>query len=273
MGYPRVAHPSSLWAKLTIMTSFVKYSATQGIPWERLIIVRDRRTHRVRRPVQCWARIKTGTLTVAPITTTITSEGGILLSLTAEQTKDLPVGELKFDVMAVMPKYQVLTATNFASYEVSSSTETITEPVARGVLTVSALDTVTSLEENDQVEIRFKQGEDYRLVYSWTDSDGELVAVQDAYMQAKDVEGNVIMTISWFNTAPNEATIAAMTNTERGYLAPFTGSTMELHISNLNDFDAGAYTYDVFVQETDNDWKPLVAGNLIIEESVSTRPA
>lgn len=254
------------------MHSYVEYNATQGIPFERLVMVRDRRTHRVVRPIECWGRIKTGDISVAPLTTEITSEGGILISLTAEQTKDLPVGTLEFDIMAKTYKRQSLVYGSLTTYGSLSTGETITQPVIRGTIKVSALDTVTSLEEDSQVEIRFKKGTDFRSVYSWTDTDGEVVAVQNAILQAKDANGTLVLTINWFASKPAENTIIALPATQRGYLAPFAGSTMELHISDYNTIAAGVYKYDILVQEQDSDWKPLVAGNLVVEDSISTRP-
>lgn len=254
------------------MPSYASYNATQGIPFERLVIVRNRRTHRVVRPIECWGRIKTGDISVAPLTTEITAEGGILISLTAEQTKDLPVGDLEFDVMAKTYKRQSLVYGSLTTYGPLASGETITQPVIKGIIKVSALDTVTSLEEDSQVEIRFKKGTDFRSVYSWTDSDGSLVSVQNAILQAKNAIGTLVLTINWFASTPSEATIVALPATQRGYLAPFANATMELHISDSNTIAVGTYRYDILVQEQDSDWKPLVAGNLVVEESISTRP-
>lgn len=254
------------------MLSHVKYTATRGLPWERLVIVRDRRTHRVVRPIECWARVKTGTYSVKEIHTQVTSEGGILLTLSASETQDLPLGDLEFDVMAITYKTQSLVYGSLTTYAVNSSGETVTRPVVKGTISVSALDTVTSLEENSQMEIRFKRGEDFRIVYSWTDDDGAIVTVKDAYMQAKNAAGTTVIDIRWFASTPSENTILALPGNRRGYFAPFANATMELHISDSNTITAGEYKYDIFVQENDNDWKPLAAGTLVVEDSVSTRP-
>jgi hypothetical protein len=254
------------------MLSYTTYTATQGIPFERLVIVRERRTHRVVRPLECWGRIKTGDISVAPLTTQITSEGGILISLTAEQTKDLPLGDLEFDIIAKTYKNQSLVYGSLTTYGPLTSGETVTQPVIKGTIKVSALDTVTSLEEDSQVEIRFKKGTDFRSVYSWTDSDGALVSIRNAILQAKNASGALVLTINWFASTPTEATIVALPATQRGYIAPFANATMELHISDSNTIAAGTYKYDILVQEQDADWKPLVAGSLVVEESISTRP-
>jgi len=255
------------------MTSVVNYTVTQGIPWERLIIVRDRRTHRIRRPIEAWARIKTNGATVATITCNITSEGGIMLSLTKEETKDLPVGVLDYDVMATVSKKQSLVYGSLTTYPGVDTGETITQPVAKGTLTVSALNTVTSLEQEEQVELRFKKSQDFRVSYSWKDKAGDLVSIKDAYMQAKDSSGTTVLDIRWFSSIPSEGTVVALPGIQRGYLAPLEGVTMELHISDTNTVAAGTYSYDIFVQETSDDWTFFTGGTLVVEPVVSTRPA
>lgn len=254
------------------MASHVKYTVTQGIDWDRLVVVKDRRTRRVIRPIECWARIKTGELTVAPIRTLVTSEGAILLSLTAAETKSLPVGELEFDVIAKHNKRQSLAYGSFTTYPGRFRGETITRPVARGVINVEPLDTVTSLEQETQVEIRFKKGQDYRLVFSWKDSSGNFIGIQDAYMQAKNGDGSAAVDIRWFASAPSESTIINLPGPQRGYLAPIEDASLELHISDANTVNPGTYRYDIFIQEEGGDWVPLSGGALVVEESVSTRP-
>jgi hypothetical protein len=255
------------------MTSTVKYTATQGIPWERLLIVRDRRTRRIIRPIEAWSRIKTNGYTVATINCEITSEGGILLSLTKEQTQDLPTGELQFDVIAKTYKRQSLVYGSLTTYPGRLTGEVITQPVAKGTINVSALNTITSMEQEEQVEIRFKKGQDYRSSYSWKDEAGVVVTVKDAYMQAKNGDGSLALDIRWFVTAPEEGTVIALPGIQRGYLAPFEGGTLELHISDTNTIQPGTYTYDIFVQEQSDDWTFLSGGTLIVEAVVSTRPS
>lgn len=255
------------------MTSTVKYTATQGIPWERLLIVRDRRTRRIIRPIEAWARIKTNGYTVAPITCEVTSEGGILLSLTKEQTQDLPVGELTFDVIAKTYKRQSLVYGSLTTYPGRLTGEIITQPVARGTITVSALNTVTSLEQEEQVEIRFKKGQDYRSSYAWKDEEGTVLTVKNGYMQAKNTAGTVVLDIRWFSSTPSEATVLALPGIQRGYIAPFEGATFELHVSDTNSIAPGVYRYDIFVQELSDDWTFMSGGTMVVEEVVSTRPS
>jgi hypothetical protein len=254
------------------MASYVKYTATQGIDWDRLVVVKDRRSRRVIRPIECWARIKTGDLTVAPIRTMVTSEGAILLSLTAEETKALPVGELEFDVIAKHNKRLSLAYGSFTTYPGRFQGETITRPVVRGVLKVEPLDTVTSLEQETQVEIRFKKGQDYRLVFAWRDSAGALLGVKNAYMQAKNGDGSAAVDIRWFSAAPAEEVIVNLPGPQRGYIAPIEDASIELHISESNTVAPGVYRYDIFVQEEGDDWVFFAGGALVVEESVSTRP-
>lgn len=254
------------------MTAFVSYKATQGLPLERLAIVRDRRTHRIIRPLECWGRIKTGPISVVPLTLSITSEGGILINLSGDQTKELPVGTLEFDIIAKYYKKQSLVYGSLTAYSYGPAGETITNPVLKGTIEVEPLDTVTSLEEDSQVEIRFKEHTDFRSVYTWRESDGTVATIKNAILQAKDADGNIVLTLNWFATTPSENIVVNLPPTERGYLAPFDNATMELHISDTNSIVSGTYVYDILVQEQDDDWKPLSGGPMVVEPSVSTRP-
>lgn len=122
------------------------------------------------------------------------------------------------------------------------------------------------------MEIRFKTGEDYRSTYKWCDPQGDLIPIKDAYMQAKDSAGNVVLDIRWFPITPPEEQILALPGNQRGYLAPFEDVTMELHISDANTVPSGVYRYDIFVQELSDDWTPFTAGALVVEQSVSEKP-
>ena len=111
----------------------VNYNLVRGLPWERLIIVKNRYNHRVLPPTDARSYVKTGTTSKFEITTSITTENGIMLSLTAEETQDLPLGDLQYDVLATIGDVQ--------------------RPVANGTITVSALDIVTPLEDALDMEI------------------------------------------------------------------------------------------------------------------------
>jgi hypothetical protein len=231
----------------------INYTLTRGLPWERLLIIKDKRTHRLYAPTDARAYIKTGDLTVAEITVTITAERGVLLNLTAEETQDLPLGELSYDVLATVKDVQTM--------------------IARGTISVSALDNITPLEDTDAMEIRYKQRTDFRRNFTWKDGNGVVIAVQSAFMQAKDTTGNTVLDLRWYPTTPSEATVIALTPAKkRGYLSPATGSTLEMHISNTNDVPPGSYKYDLFVQDSAGDWDCIVTGTLVVEEAISAPP-
>lgn len=230
----------------------VNYTMVRGLPWERLIIIKDRSTHRQQYPTDARAYIKTGDLTVAELTTTITTEKGINLSLTSEETQDIPLGDLQYDVIATVNGVQ--------------------QPVAKGTISVSALNTVTPLEDTNAMEIRYKQYTDYRRTFTWKDANGDVLTIQSAFMQAKTSAGVTGIDLRWFSTKPTETEIGALPATRRGYLAPINGATLELHISDKNTVAAGSYSFDLFVQDSAGDWDCLASGTLIVEASISAPP-
>lgn len=244
------------------MTTYLTYTATQGLPWERLIVVRDRASHRILKPTDAWGVVKTGDVGRMELGTVITPEGSVLVYLTEEETKDLPVGDLTFDVMATLPKK--------AMYEGDSTT--VTQPVAQGIIKVSELGTITPLEEIDYMELRLGKGEDFYRTFTWRDSEGVIVPVQNAYMQAESSTGTTVLDLRWYATAPSEVTIEALTGNRRGYIAPATGASLIVHISNMNTITAGTYSFDIFVQDGAGDWSRLTKGALVIEDSVSVKP-
>ena len=231
----------------------VNYNITRGLPFERLLILKDRRTHSMLKPTDCRSFIKTGDLAKMEITTAITRENGIMLSLTAEETQDLPLGDLQYDVLATVKGIQ--------------------RPVVEGTISVTALDTVTPLEDSKAMEIRFKQHTDYRRTFTWKDADGVVISVQSAFMQAKTSTGTTVIDLRWYSATPSEATVIALTPAnKRGYLAPATGATLELHVSNTNNVAAGSYSFDLFVQDSAGDWDCISSGTLVVEAAVSAPP-
>jgi len=231
----------------------VDYSIVRGLPWERLIIVKDRRTHRVLKPTDTRSYVATTGLGKMEITSTITRENGIMLSLTAEETQDLPLGILQYDVLATINGVQ--------------------RPVTQGTLTVSALDTITPMEDAQAMEIRFKQRTDYRRTFTWKDDEGEILTVQNAYMQAKNTAGATVLDLRWYSSVPSENIIAALPAQRRGYLSPATGATLEIHVSDTNTVEAGAYNFDLFVQDSAGDWDCLASGTVVVEAAISAPPA
>ena len=235
------------------MVRTVNYTLVRGLPWERLIIVKDKRTHHLQRPTDARSYVRTGTITVAELTTTLTSENGIALSLTAEETQDLPLGDLFYDVLATINGVQ--------------------QPVSQGTISVVALNNITPLEDTEVMEIRYKQYTDYRRTFTWKDSAGVVIAVQSAFMQAKTTTGTTVVDLRWYSTRPSENTVIALTPaSKRGYLAPATGATLELHISNTNNVVPGSYPFDLFVQDSAGDWDCLASGTLVVEPSISIPP-
>lgn len=247
---------------MTHIVTHLNYNATKGLPWQRLIIVRDNWTRRIQKPLDAWGVVKTSNINKMPFTVTITSEGGILLSLSEEQTKDLPAGDLLFDVIATLPKRALF----------DGDATTVTRPVAEGVISVSELGNITPIEEIDYMEIRIAQGEDFYRSFTWRDETGALVTVQNAYMQAVDSNDNPVVDLRWYATAPNEATIIGLPGPRRGYLAPASGASLIMHISDSNPVPAGEYQFDIFVQDSAGDWSRLTKGTLVVEASVSVKP-
>jgi len=239
---------------MTHLAQTVNYRLVRGLPWERLLIVKNKYNHRVLRPTDVRSYVKTGTSSKFEITASITTENGIMLCLTAEETQDLPLGDLQYDVLATI--------------------EGVQRPVVSGTISVSALDIVTPLEDAQSMEIRYKQHTDYRRTFTWKDSDGDVLAIQSAFMQAKTSSGTTVVDLRWYSSTPSESVIINLVPaSKRGYLAPATGATLEMHISNMNDVAAGSYQYDLFVQDTAGDWDCIVSGTLVVEEAISAPPS
>jgi hypothetical protein len=234
----------------------------KGLAWERLIIVRDKRTHRVIHPISARASVQTSTTGRKEMTTIITSEGGIMIALTEEDTADLPVGNLNYDVLATYARN--------APY--SGASGEVTRLVAAGTITVTALDNITPLEDTQAMEIRFKQHVDFRRNFTWRDANDNILTVQDAFMQAKDSTGTTVLDLRWYATTPSEATVIALTGNRRGYIAPIAGATLELHISDKNTVPAGIYPFDMFVKDSAGDWDCLASGTVVVEAAVSAPP-
>ena len=240
------------------MVWYVNYDIVRGMPWERLLIIKDRRSHRVVTPSTARAYIKTGTNSLLEMTTEVTGENGLQLSLTAAQTKDLPTGELAYDVWATCKLYGL----------------DVEKQVSKGLINVSTTDRVTPEEDSKALELRYTQKTDFYRTFTWKDSDGDVQTVQSAYMQAKDTAGAAVVDLRWYATKPSEATVISFSPAAmRGYLTTgATGTTLDLHISDKNDVAAGSYSFDLFVQDSADDWDVLAAGTLIVEAATSSNP-
>jgi len=114
----------------------LNYTVDRGEPWERLIIPKDRRTRRKRVPVEASASVKIGdTIYILPVE--ITSEGGLLLTMTANNTEWLADGEYDWDLVATVSRSALLTSTPLA--------ETV---VVHGKLVVSTYDNLTPMDSD-----------------------------------------------------------------------------------------------------------------------------
>lgn len=246
---------------MTHSVSILKYHATKGLPWERLIMVKDKDSRRIIKPYDAWGVIKTGEFTRKEFATKITSEGGVVIYLSEEDTNDLPVGDLEFDVVAVLPSRSL--------YE---GNRNVTRPIAQGTIEVSAMGINTPLEEADYMELRFKRYEDFYRTFTWRDENGDIIDVQNAYMQAKNSADTTVLDIRWIVPAPSEVAIAALTANQRGYLTENADNSITLHISNLNSVPVGEHRFDLFVQDNNGDWTCLASGVVVIEETISVMP-
>jgi hypothetical protein len=240
----------------TVNPHTVNYSVIRGLSWERHIYVKNRRTRRVVKVTEPDAFIRISDTHKKQIDASVLSDNGIKLYLDAGETVDLVDGSYVYDVWAYV-----------------GTTDKKYLPVARGTIDVSTYDNVTPLEDTDAMELRTKERVDFRQTFTWKDEDGDVLAIQNAYMQAEDSSGNIVLDLRWYASAPSEATIIALPETRRGYIAPSTGATLELHISNKNPIAAGSYSFDLFVQDTLGDWDSLITGKLVVEPSISVEPA
>ena len=240
------------------MVWYVNYDITRGLPWERLIIIKDRRSHRVVTPSTARAYIQTSTTSILEVTTEVTGENGVQLSLTAAQTKDLPTGELAYDVFATCKLYGT----------------DVEKQISKGLVNVSTTDRITPEEDSKALELRYTQKTDFYRTFTWKDSDGDVQTVQSAYMQAKDTAGATVVDLRWYATKPSEATVISFSPAAmRGYLTTgATGTTLDMHISDKNDVAAGSYSFDLFVQDSADDWDVLAAGTLVVEAATSSNP-
>lgn len=88
----------------------IDYTVDRGEIWERLIVPKDRRTHRKRVPTEAAASVKIGD-TIYVLPTEITSEGCVLLKMSAENTEWLSDGEYDWDMVATISRSALLTST------------------------------------------------------------------------------------------------------------------------------------------------------------------
>lgn len=114
----------------------------RGMVWDHLIIIKDRWSHRRRRPTECSAALRIEDGVNAGdyiIPSTVSWEGGVLLSMTAENTEWLEPGTYPYDVRAVISR------SHFFRYTSSDPAETI---VVRGTITVSEYENITPMDSD-----------------------------------------------------------------------------------------------------------------------------
>lgn len=114
----------------------MNYTIDRGEVWERLIVLKDKRTHRKRVPTEVAASVSIGD-TKYVIPTEVTSEGAVLLSLSANNTEWFSVGTYNWDMVATVSRSAMLTSTPLA--------ETL---VVSGTLTVQNYDNITPMDSD-----------------------------------------------------------------------------------------------------------------------------
>lgn len=231
----------------------LSYDLTIGEDWERLVVIKDTRTHRIRKVSNASATLKSPDGLLFPLTTSTNFEGGITLCLSALQTYDLSPGTYTFDVVA----------------DPWGSSQT----VAQGTVEVAALDRITPLEGSPVMTLIVDQYTDFRRRFDWQSADSATMSIVDARMQAKNELGTVVLDIGFFNVAPDEGDIGLLDPDKRGYIAPLDpvldSASFELHISNQLVLAPGRYHYDILALDAGGDWGKVVEGSLIMQVSTT----
>ena len=116
----------------------LNYTIHRGETWERLVIIKDRRTRRKRVPTTAAASLRSvstlGVATKHVIPVTITSEGGVLMSMSTGNTEWLAVGDYPWDMVVTVSRSALLTSTPLV--------ETL---LVRGTLSVLSYDNITPM--------------------------------------------------------------------------------------------------------------------------------
>lgn len=116
------------------------YTISRGELFERLLVIKDRRTRRKRIPTEAAASILiSGTAYVIP--SQITSEGGVLLTMSPENTEWLSDGVYDWDMVATVSRSSAFTSTPLQ--------ETV---VVSGTITVSTYDNITPMASDGDPE-------------------------------------------------------------------------------------------------------------------------
>lgn len=116
------------------------YSIQRGEIWQKLLIFKDKRTRRRRVPAEAAATVLIDDVKyVLPVE--ITSEGGVLISLTPENTEWFEDGEYRWDAVVTISRSAMLTT--------APTMETV--PVY-GTLTFTTYDNLTPMESDGNPE-------------------------------------------------------------------------------------------------------------------------
>lgn len=237
------------------MVTHLDYTLIQGEPFERLVIVKDRRTHRIRKHTEAYASMQLADRTgpVYPIPTSRSFEGGILLEIDSSDTYNIAPGIYKFDVVANPYGY--------------------IETVGSGTIAVAALERITPLGGDAPMYIEYAAQTDYRKAVTWTSSTGVAIQVINARLQAVNATNVVVLDLGFYATPPTEATIAALPANKRGYISPLPGASFEIHISNQAVIAPGTYQYDILAQEVGTeDWGRVSTGTLVVTGTITQAP-
>ena len=85
------------------MPNVVNYNLVRGFAWDRQLCVKSRRTHwRIQKLSTVIAFVKISASRKKQITAEFLGNNNLKLSLTADDTHDLPVGVLAYDVWAIV---------------------------------------------------------------------------------------------------------------------------------------------------------------------------
>jgi hypothetical protein len=235
----------------------LEYTLEPGRPWERLLVIKDRRSHRLRHATTSSSvmRLRGGTDSFT-LDTSISYEGGVTLFISYEDSLDLTPGIWDFDVVG-----------NFRGHN---------EKLAEGTIEVLTETYITPLAGGYNMFITHYEGTDFRQRYTWNDADGGMLVVANARLMAVDAQAATVLDLKFFaeGSAPDEAAIGILPDIERGYLSPQTGISLELHISELNGIAPGDYTFDLKVQEeATGDWSVLSFGTIRVEGTITDQLA
>lgn len=121
--------------------------------------------------------------------------------------------------------------------------------------------------------IKLRAATDFNRVYTFVNADGATLEISDASFSAWDSSDNVVLSLPFSETPPDEAAIALLDPDKRGYLSPIVGASLELHVSDMAVIPVGTYSYELMVSQTDADYtqgqEVLAMGQFIVSDQFS----